>query len=80
MAGTGAGTWLGRLESWSPEEAFAWLLCGLKPVTCSDFLRDHWEPLDMPWTPWKSWHLKISAISIDFLSEKMEKTYFSKAS
>lgn len=35
------GTWLTRLDSWSPEEVFAWLLA---PVTPGEFLRRHWEP------------------------------------
>ncbi|CAL1147985.1 unnamed protein product [Cladocopium goreaui] len=42
-----AGTWLSRLDSWSPEEVFAWLLA---PVTPGEFLRRHWEkePLHLP--------------------------------
>jgi hypothetical protein len=35
------GTWLSRLDSWSPEEVFAWLLA---PGTPGEFLRRHWEP------------------------------------
>ena len=34
------GPWIKRLEAWSPEEVFAWLLA---PLTPNDFLQQHWE-------------------------------------